>query len=59
VPELFVDGVGNVRENTVNEVLVEAFDDVGGWRGCAVARECLREFAHELLPWQRFVGLGL
>lgn len=50
VPELFVDRVRNVRDNTVNHFLVEAFDDVGGGRGCAVARECLREFAHELLP---------
>jgi hypothetical protein len=46
VPELFVNGVGNVRDNMVNEFLVEAFDDVGGGRGCAAARECLREFVH-------------
>jgi hypothetical protein len=39
----------------VNEYLVEAFDDVGGGRGCAVARECLRKFVHELFPEAKLV----
>jgi hypothetical protein len=48
VPELFVNVVGNVRDNAVNEFLFESFDDVGGGgRDCAVARERLREFVHE------------
>ena len=37
---------------------VSAAPAVDGGRGCAFARECLREFVHELLPEPKLVMRG-
>ena len=47
VPELFVDGVRNVGELAVDEVVGEAFEDVSGWCGGTVTEDGLFEFGHE------------
>jgi hypothetical protein len=41
VPELGVDGVGDVGEFAVGEVVGEALEDVGGWGGIAFGDEGL------------------
>jgi hypothetical protein len=41
VPELGVDGVGDVGEFAVGEIVGEALEDVGGWGGVAFVDEGL------------------
>jgi len=41
VPELGVDGVGDVGEFAVDEIVGEALEDVRGWGGVAFGDECL------------------
>ena len=46
MPEFLVDGVGYVRKLAMDEVVSEAFEDVGGGSGGAVAKDGLFEFGH-------------
>ena len=41
VPELGVDGVGDVGDFALDELVGEAFEDVGGWSGVAFGDESL------------------